>query len=68
MWVPGQILQEGLQLVTYQFDQPALHVAVGHVDHKDVGRRVRRLVVLRDEKEAGETTETPRFKRADLGC
>lgn len=55
--VPGQILQESLQLITYQFDQPAFNVAVGHVNHKDVGRRVRRLVVLCEKKAAGETNE-----------
>lgn len=53
--VPGQVLQKALQLVTYQFDQAALNVAVGHVDHEDVGGRVGTLVVLREERAAGET-------------
>lgn len=44
--VLGQVLQDCLQLVTYQSDQPTLDVVVGHVDHKDVGRGVRRLVIL----------------------
>lgn len=43
---PGQVLQQSLQLVTDQFDQTAFNVAVGDVDHEDVGGRVWRLVVL----------------------
>lgn len=43
---PGQVLQQSLQLVAYQFDQAAFNVAVGDVDHEDVGGRVWRLVVL----------------------
>lgn len=48
--VLGQVLQDCLQLVTYQSDQPTLDVVVGHVDHKDVGRGVRRLVILQDKE------------------
>lgn len=51
--VPGQILQQSLQLITDQFDQSAFDVVVGHVNHKDVGGRVRRLVVLCEKKAAG---------------
>ena len=43
-------MQKVLQLVTYEFDQAALNVAVGHVDHEDVGGRVGTLVVLDEEK------------------
>lgn len=52
--VPGQILQQCLQLITYQFDQSTFNVVVGHVNHKDVGRRIRRLVVLCEKKSAGD--------------
>lgn len=48
--VLGQVLQDCLQLVTYQSDQPTLDVVVGHVDHKDVGRGVWRLVILQDKE------------------
>lgn len=52
--VPGQILQQSLQLVTYQFDESTFDVVVGHVNHKDVGGRIRRLVVLCEKKSAGD--------------
>lgn len=52
--VPGQVLQQSLQLITYQFDQPTFNVVVGHINHKDVGGRVWRLVVLCEKKAAGE--------------
>lgn len=47
--LPGQVLQQRLQLLADQFDQTAFHVAVGDVDHEDVGWRVRGLVVLEAE-------------------
>lgn len=56
LYVPGQVLQQSLQLITDQFDQPTFDVAVGHIDHKDVGGRVRRLVVLCEKKAGGEVS------------
>lgn len=47
--LPGQVLQQRLQLLANQFDQTAFNVAVGDVDHEDIGWRVRRLVVLETE-------------------
>lgn len=44
--VPGQLVQQSLQLVTYQFDQSAFNVVIGYVNHEDVGWRICRLVVL----------------------
>lgn len=44
--VPGQLLKQSLQLVAYQFDQATFNIGVGHIDHEDVGRRIRRFVVL----------------------
>lgn len=51
--VPGQLLQQSLQLITYQFDQATFNVVVGHINHKDVGRRIRKLVVLWKKKATG---------------
>ena len=45
--VPGQLVQQSLQLVTYQFDQSTFNVVIGHVNHEDVSWRICRLVVLR---------------------
>lgn len=53
--VPGQILQQSLQLVTYEFDQSTFNVVVGHVNHEDVSRRIWGLVVLWEKKAAGVT-------------
>ncbi|TNN71407.1 hypothetical protein EYF80_018356 [Liparis tanakae] len=50
--VPGQILQESLQLIAYQFDQSTFNVVIGHIDHEDVGRGIRQLVVLWEKKAA----------------
>lgn len=44
--VPGQLVQQSLQLVTYQLDQSTFNVIIGHVNHEDVGRRIWKLVVL----------------------
>lgn len=52
LYLPRQVLQDRLQLVAQQFDQPTLDVAVGHVDHENVGGGVRQLVILQ-EKEGG---------------
>lgn len=49
-FLPGQVRQQGLQLVTDQPDQTTFDVAVGDVDHEDVGGRVWRLVVLETER------------------
>lgn len=46
LYVPGQLLQQSLQLVAYQFDQSTFNVVIGNVNHEDVGRWIRRLVVL----------------------
>lgn len=64
--VPGQILQDSLQLITYEFDQPAFNVAVGHVDHKDVGRRVRKLVVLCEKKKKKKNCDTLHFSYSHI--
>lgn len=44
--VPGQIVEKSLQFLAYNADHAALHSIVGHVDEKDEGWRLRKLVVL----------------------
>lgn len=50
--LPGQLVQQSLQLITYESDQATFDVVIGYINHEDVGRRIRRLVVLWVEKAA----------------
>ena len=46
VFVPGQVVQQGLELLTDDVDHAALDGVVGHVDEEDEGGRLRELVVL----------------------
>lgn len=44
--VPGQAVEESLEFLAHNADHPTFDGIVGHIDEKDEGRRLRKLVVL----------------------